>query len=35
MSRFHNREHGLPVGQLGEHHEGGPRRIISPARFDP
>ena len=33
--RFHDREHGFPVGQLGEHDEGNPRRIVSPAGFDP
>ena len=33
--RFHDREDGSPVDQLGQHHEGDPRRIISPAGFDP
>jgi hypothetical protein len=32
--RFHNRQDGPPVDQLGEHHESDPRRIIGAARFD-
>jgi hypothetical protein len=32
--RLHDRQHGPPVDQMGEHHERDPRRIIGPARLD-
>jgi hypothetical protein len=32
--RLHDRQHRLPVDQMGEHHEGDPRRIIGTASLD-
>ena len=33
--QLHDREHGPPIDQLGEHHERDARRIIGAARLDP
>jgi hypothetical protein len=32
--RFHNRQRGPPVDQMGEHHKRDPHRIIGTARFE-